>query len=43
MDSKQAKRVKADENAKAYSLHRTVEAACSLLLDMAERNKLLAQ
>lgn len=41
--SKQAKRLRADEGARAYTLRRTAEAASSLSTDVGERNKLLSQ
>ena len=43
MGTKQAKKLKEDENARAYTLRRTAQAASSLSSEVDKRNKLLEQ
>ena len=43
MGTKQAKKLKADENVRAYTLRRTAQAASSLSSEVDKRNKLLEQ
>jgi len=43
MDTKQAKRLKVDDNIRRYTLRRIAKAATSLSTNLAKRNKLLVQ